>query len=265
MTYDLLDRTICAMTGIDPHCVCSQASVPSVPVALGSGLVLEGCWQRRQCPAGYKGVGWGWSIWGFPYDPLLTPMLLHRSHLSPACLPPRSAAFVRQTEASLSARTGSLTLPVAKTRSSAEEPTVTFALCRTIALHRPSHGTYIYICLKPRRMESMRKAAVNCSTNGHSCMCSTLRLEHVHSYGTSARMHAIYSTMSVVLCTIPFSRCLSHRRIHTHKAQWHTLSHCTLCTLPMPVFSCLQIERSSRSFFTNLLSAPPPNFLHLHP
>lgn len=86
MTYDLLDCMICVLAGIDPHCVCSQASVPSVPLALGSGLVLEGCWQRRQCPAGYKGVGWGWSIWGFPYDPLLTPMLLHRSHLSPACL-----------------------------------------------------------------------------------------------------------------------------------------------------------------------------------
>lgn len=55
-----------------------------------------------------------------------------------ACLPPCSAALVRQMEVSLSARTGSLALPVAKTRSGGEEPTATLPLCRAIASHGPS-------------------------------------------------------------------------------------------------------------------------------
>lgn len=168
----------------------------------------------------------------------------------------------------MSARTGSLTLPVAKTRSGAEEPTVPFALCRTIALHGPSHGTYI--CLKPRRMEKHmspceKQRLTVAQMDTHACApCSGS--EHVHSYGNICP-HA-RNICDHVCCYLhnSFSHCLSHGRSHTHKARRHTPSHCTLCTLPMPVFSCSQMERGSRSFFTNLLILPPQLFFfHLHP
>lgn len=44
----------------------------------------------------------------------------------------------------------------------------------------------------------------------------------------------------------------------------HSWTHTTLCTLPVLVFSCLQMERGSRSFFSNLLFHFPLLF-RLHP
>lgn len=38
------------------------------------------------------------------------------------------------------------------------------------------------------------------------------------------------------------------------KAHWHTLLHCTLSTMPMPVFSCLQMEQGSWSSVTYFFS-----------
>lgn len=53
--YDSLECTMSAMAKFVHYELashCSQAFVPSVLLALGFGLVLEGCWQRRQCPVG---------------------------------------------------------------------------------------------------------------------------------------------------------------------------------------------------------------------
>lgn len=261
------------------HCICSWVLVPPVLLAPGSGLVLEGCWQCRQCPAGW-GVGWGSSIWGFPYDPLLTPMLLHRSHLSPACLPAlQHSSGRRRCLCLLAARTGSLTLPVAKTRSGAEELTVTLALCRTIALHGPSHERY-HITFGARRYSICARNKGTWENKGIHTESSSKLLhkwthlcENVHAFSGAiacALLLLVHLLSCINICyrsCFPlyssFSHCLSHkdtvthRHIHTHKTQWRTLAHCTLCTLPVLVFSCLQMERGSRSFFGNLLFLSP--------
>ena len=108
-------------------------------LAPGPGFVLRAAQQGKMVLL----VEGGGPVWGFPYDPLLTPMLLHRSHLSLACLPrPRSAAFAGPFEGGVFVcsrrfpRAGSLALAVAKTLSGAEEPTLTLPLCRTIAFAR---------------------------------------------------------------------------------------------------------------------------------
>ncbi len=80
MTFDLLECTICVKAEIVPHklethCICSRVLVPSVLLAAGSGLVLEGCWQCRQFPAGSGGV-WGG---GRPYGDFLM------THFLPPC------------------------------------------------------------------------------------------------------------------------------------------------------------------------------------
>lgn len=94
--------------------------------------------------------GKGSPIWGFPYNPLLVDPCTVVQEPSLDCLSPGSAAFTKQEEVSLSARAGSLMLPVAKTRIVAGELTVTLALCRTIALHGPScrSGCITYLMLQ---------------------------------------------------------------------------------------------------------------------
>ncbi|KAK5850548.1 hypothetical protein PBY51_001417 [Eleginops maclovinus] len=84
------------------------------------------------------GVWGAWSsIWGFPYDPFLTPMLSRRSHLSRLPAFPALQHFVGQKEAC--ALTGSLTLPVAKTRSG---DSYTGTLQEYRLANGPSHKCY---------------------------------------------------------------------------------------------------------------------------
>lgn len=149
MMHDLVQYTISAVTKIAPYKLASRCIKN---VAKGFSLfcfllwTLGQSWGLLAVQTVSCGIGCelGTSIWGFPYDPLLAsppPLLFHGSHLLSAWTPPNSAAIIKLKEVSLSARAGSLTLLVAKTRSGAEQPTVTLAHCRTIA----SHGTFKWI------------------------------------------------------------------------------------------------------------------------
>lgn len=231
--------------------------------------------QFRHCLAGWE-LGWrrvvhvGISLW-----PNYNPHAVTQKP-SLACLLSCSAAFVRQMEASLSARTGSLTLPVAKTRSGGEESTVTLPLRRIVALHIPSHEWHCIAfsqcsCHKSTWTNKgihMEKSAPNRCINGHSPMqtpgwqsastgwsrcsipCALLQYIYLHA--------SIYAAISVFLCTVLAQRHSdTQAQLHTDKTQWrtltHTHTHSTLCTLPMLVFPCLQMEWGSRSSISNLL------------
>lgn len=120
------------------------------------------------------------------------------------CLPPRSAAIIRLKEVSLSARASSLTLLVAKTRSGAEEPTVTLAHCRTIASHGPSHEcnciTSWMICFVHADIQLCR------NSHGKILQKWTPMWDCAHIHESKLMQYifshaSIYATVSIV-CTI---------------------------------------------------------------
>lgn len=209
-------------------------------------------------PAGIDGslggggvVHMGISLWPISYPHAVA------QKTSLACLPPCSAAFVKQ-KVSLSARTGSLTLLVAKTQSSAEEPTVTLPLCRTIDFARTltrmlSHAADVCAWNKG---QLVTVAQMDTCWQVQTC-------KNMHTW-TGAKTCSLiqYTCISICYCLSchllcnPSSHRLSHKDTFTHQTQWRTLTHCTLA-LPVLVFSCLQMERGSRSFFSNLLFFSP--------
>lgn len=208
----------------------------------GLWVSSQGCWQPSQGPLGLVGDSRGASIWDFPHDPLITPMLLQWSHVLLAFLSCSAAAFSGQKE---SAHTGSLTLPVAKTRSGAEEPTLTLSLCRTMALHGLSHE-----CYQGKHLTRQTKAQKNAMETVYLTSCSPFIREKVKKKQKPKKLHAEHQVSVTVTRQQTQS---SFTQWSLHNAQWRTLTNCTLCTLLVLAFYCLQMEPGWQSFFTNLL------------
>ncbi len=95
-------------------------------------------------------------------------------------------------------------------------------------------------------------------TSKHSlqqtCRVACALIQHIYSHAS------VCATLS--LCN-SVSHCLSNSDTQAHSYKKHNgaHTHCTVCTLPVLVFSCLQMEQGSRSFFSNLLFLSPLLFL----
>lgn len=142
---------------------------------------------------------------------------------------------------SFSARTGSLALPVAKAQSGAEGPTVSLPLCRTIALHRPSHecnqiafSRYKVQYVHKAKAQRKKTKKVICterssqllhkwrlmSTNTHVRMCAhSLEIkvqEHVHSSSTSIYMHPYMLPFLLFILLLQFFQPVSLSQRHSN-------------------------------------------------
>lgn len=209
-------------------------------------------------------------------------MLLHRIHLLPACLPALQHSSGRWKCLCLLAPVPSRSLlprhrAVEKSRQlhchSAGSLPCTYPCMNGITWHSADPCAWNKGTWKREGIHA-EKSALNCCINGHSRVQTPVWQKSAHSLEQMCNSMCTLTLRLAAPINIRCYFCFSLYSSYT-KTQWHTgtfirwqntMTHThthtqsTLCTLPMLVFPCLQMERGSRSSFSNLLFLSPLRF-----
>lgn len=207
-------------------------------------------------------------------------MLLHRIHLLPACLPALQHSSGRWKCLCLLAPVPSRSLlprhrAVEKSRQlhchSAGSLPCTYPCMNGITWHSADPCAWNKGTWKRKGIHA-EKSALNCCINGHSRVQTPVWQKSAHSLEQMCNSMCTLTLRLAAPINIRCYFCFSLYSSYT-KTQWHTgtfirwqntMTHThtqsTLCTLPMLVFPCLQMERGSRSSFSNLLFLSPLRF-----
>lgn len=209
-------------------------------------------------------------------------MLLHRIHLLPACLPALQHSSGRWKCLCLLAPVPSRSLlprhrVVEKSRQlhchSAGSLPCTYPCMNGITWHSADPCAWNKGTWKREGIHA-EKSALNCCINGHSRVQTPVWQKSAHSLEQMCNSMCTLTLRLAAPINIRCYFCFSLYSSYT-KTQWHTgtfirwqntMTHThthtqsTLCTLPMLVFPCLQMERGSRSSFSNLLFLSPLRF-----
>lgn len=207
-------------------------------------------------------------------------MLLHRIHLLPACLPALQHSSGRWKCLCLLAPVPSRSLlprhrSVEESRQlhchSAGSLPCTYPCMNGITWHSADPCAWNKGTWKCKGIHA-EKSALNCCINGHSRVQTPVWQKSAHSLEQMCNSMCTLTLRRAAPINIRCYFCFSLYSSYT-KTQWHTgtfirwqntmthtHTHSTLCTLPMLVFPCLQMERGSRSSFSNLLFLSPLRF-----
>lgn len=207
-------------------------------------------------------------------------MLLHRIHLLPACLPALQHSSGRWKCLCLLAPVPSRSLlprhrAVEKSRQlhchSAGSLPCTYPCMNGITWHSADPCAWNKGTWKREGIHA-EKSALNCCINGHSRVQTPVWQKSAHSLEQMCNSMCTLTLRLAAPINIRCYFCFSLYSSYT-KTQWHTgtfirwqntmtytHTQSTLCTLPMLVFPCLQMERGSRSSFSNLLFLSPLRF-----